>query len=157
MLFALHDQRWSAHVLYMGAVCCRRDVSEFSGGVPAAGRPHRFRRWKTSSACLKPRCRGLSLPPSVVNVFRLLLAHHRPVRVCYRLCSPTFCQASSGTPRGLGAVIMSNFTLVDPKGWDCDLQSVRFSRPTRPDRAYRRSRQVYSAYIGHFQLHNIAW
>ncbi|KAI0640114.1 hypothetical protein C8Q77DRAFT_1153011 [Trametes polyzona] len=34
---------------------------------------------------------------------------------------------------------MSNFTLVDPKGWDCDLQSV------------------YSAYMGHFQLHNVAW
>ncbi|TBU62524.1 hypothetical protein BD310DRAFT_918589 [Dichomitus squalens] len=34
---------------------------------------------------------------------------------------------------------MSNFTLVDPKGWDCDLQSV------------------YSAYMGHFQLHNIPW
>ncbi|CDO73415.1 hypothetical protein BN946_scf185013.g49 [Trametes cinnabarina] len=34
---------------------------------------------------------------------------------------------------------MSNFTLVDPNGWDCDLQSV------------------YSAYMGHFQLHNIAW
>ncbi|OBZ79688.1 Good for full DBP5 activity protein 2 [Grifola frondosa] len=34
---------------------------------------------------------------------------------------------------------MSGFTLVDPKGWDCDLQSV------------------YSAYMGHFQLHNIPW
>ncbi|KAI0778832.1 hypothetical protein BD413DRAFT_512153 [Trametes elegans] len=34
---------------------------------------------------------------------------------------------------------MSNFTLVDPKGWDCDLQSV------------------YSAYMGHFQLHNVTW
>ncbi|KAH9932096.1 uncharacterized protein BXZ73DRAFT_46912 [Epithele typhae] len=32
---------------------------------------------------------------------------------------------------------MSGFTLVDPKGWDCDLQSV------------------YSAYMGHFQLHNV--
>ncbi|KAI8990664.1 hypothetical protein BD414DRAFT_577391 [Trametes punicea] len=34
---------------------------------------------------------------------------------------------------------MSNFTLVDPNGWDCDLQSV------------------YSAYMGYFQLHNVAW
>ncbi|RPD64609.1 hypothetical protein L227DRAFT_494356 [Lentinus tigrinus ALCF2SS1-6] len=34
---------------------------------------------------------------------------------------------------------MSNFTLVDPKGWDCDLQSV------------------YSAYMGYFQLHNVPW
>ncbi|KAH9849184.1 hypothetical protein C2E23DRAFT_888373 [Lenzites betulinus] len=34
---------------------------------------------------------------------------------------------------------MSNFTLVDPKGWDCDLQSA------------------YAAYMGHFQLHNIVW
>ncbi|KAI1793038.1 hypothetical protein LXA43DRAFT_1002478 [Ganoderma leucocontextum] len=34
---------------------------------------------------------------------------------------------------------MSNFTLVDPKGWDCDLQSI------------------YSAYMGYFQLHNVPW
>ncbi|TFK90055.1 hypothetical protein K466DRAFT_404972 [Polyporus arcularius HHB13444] len=34
---------------------------------------------------------------------------------------------------------MSNFTLVDPKGWEYDLQSV------------------YSAYMGHFQLHNVPW
>ncbi|KAI0756424.1 hypothetical protein C8Q80DRAFT_1128528 [Daedaleopsis nitida] len=34
---------------------------------------------------------------------------------------------------------MSNFTLVDPKGWDCDLQSV------------------YSAYMGYLQQHNVPW
>ncbi|KAJ7119446.1 hypothetical protein C8R44DRAFT_624772 [Mycena epipterygia] len=34
---------------------------------------------------------------------------------------------------------MSNFTLVDPQGWEWDLHSV------------------YSAYIGYFQLHNIPW
>lgn len=34
---------------------------------------------------------------------------------------------------------MSDFQLVDPKGWEYDLQSV------------------YSAYIGYFQVHNIAW
>ncbi|KAL1681678.1 hypothetical protein EV122DRAFT_275098 [Schizophyllum commune] len=34
---------------------------------------------------------------------------------------------------------MSNFTLVDPKGWEFDLHSV------------------YSAYIGYFQVHNIPW
>ncbi|KAF5384785.1 hypothetical protein D9615_000887 [Tricholomella constricta] len=34
---------------------------------------------------------------------------------------------------------MSDFTLVDPKGWEYDLHSV------------------YSAYIGYFQLHNIPW
>ncbi|KAG6872115.1 hypothetical protein C0995_012892 [Termitomyces sp. Mi166 len=33
----------------------------------------------------------------------------------------------------------SDFTLVDPKGWEYDLHSV------------------YSAYIGYFQLHNIPW
>ncbi|KAI0691504.1 hypothetical protein BC835DRAFT_1417070 [Cytidiella melzeri] len=34
---------------------------------------------------------------------------------------------------------MSDFNLVDPRGWEYDLQSV------------------YSAYMGHFQLHNIPW
>ncbi|GJE89548.1 hypothetical protein PsYK624_056510 [Phanerochaete sordida] len=34
---------------------------------------------------------------------------------------------------------MSDFNLVDPKGWEFDLQSV------------------YSAYMGYFQLHNIPW
>ncbi|EGO18908.1 hypothetical protein SERLADRAFT_402971, partial [Serpula lacrymans var. lacrymans S7.9] len=34
---------------------------------------------------------------------------------------------------------MSNFELVDPQGWEYDLQSV------------------YSAYMGHFQLHNVQW
>ncbi|KAJ7204567.1 hypothetical protein C8J57DRAFT_1542207 [Mycena rebaudengoi] len=34
---------------------------------------------------------------------------------------------------------MSDFTLVDPRGWEYDLHSV------------------YSAYIGYFQLHNIPW
>ncbi|KAJ6602523.1 hypothetical protein DFH09DRAFT_1125033 [Mycena vulgaris] len=34
---------------------------------------------------------------------------------------------------------MSDFTLVDPRGWEWDLHSV------------------YSAYIGYFQLHNIPW
>ncbi|GLB43768.1 hypothetical protein LshimejAT787_1402800 [Lyophyllum shimeji] len=34
---------------------------------------------------------------------------------------------------------MSDFTLVDPKGWEYDLHSV------------------YSAYIGYFQVHNIPW
>ncbi|KAJ7076016.1 hypothetical protein B0H15DRAFT_925289 [Mycena belliarum] len=34
---------------------------------------------------------------------------------------------------------MSDFTLVDPQGWEWDLHSV------------------YSAYIGYFQVHNIAW
>ncbi|KAJ7471787.1 hypothetical protein FB451DRAFT_307646 [Mycena latifolia] len=34
---------------------------------------------------------------------------------------------------------MSDFTLVDPQGWEWDLHSV------------------YSAYIGYFQLHNIPW
>ncbi|RDB24462.1 hypothetical protein Hypma_008383 [Hypsizygus marmoreus] len=34
---------------------------------------------------------------------------------------------------------MSDFTVVDPQGWEYDLHSV------------------YSAYIGYFQLHNIAW
>lgn len=34
---------------------------------------------------------------------------------------------------------MSDFNLVDPKGWEYDLQSV------------------YSAYMGYFQLHNIPW
>lgn len=33
----------------------------------------------------------------------------------------------------------SDFTLVDPSGWDLDLHSV------------------YSAYMGHFQLHAVAW
>ncbi|TDL26356.1 hypothetical protein BD410DRAFT_783391 [Rickenella mellea] len=33
----------------------------------------------------------------------------------------------------------SNFTLVDPQGWEWDLQSV------------------YAAYMGHFQYHNIPW
>lgn len=33
----------------------------------------------------------------------------------------------------------SDFTLVDPAGWELDLHSV------------------YSAYMGHFQLHNIPW
>ncbi|KAH9929798.1 uncharacterized protein B0H18DRAFT_175001 [Fomitopsis serialis] len=34
---------------------------------------------------------------------------------------------------------MSDFHLVEPKGWDCDLHSI------------------YCAYVGHFQLHNIPW
>ncbi|KIM82190.1 hypothetical protein PILCRDRAFT_820560 [Piloderma croceum F 1598] len=34
---------------------------------------------------------------------------------------------------------MSDFNLVDPRGWEYDLQSV------------------YSAYMGHFQLHSIPW
>ncbi|KAI0783148.1 hypothetical protein C8Q75DRAFT_860280 [Abortiporus biennis] len=34
---------------------------------------------------------------------------------------------------------MSDFNLVDPRGWDCDLQSV------------------YTAYLGYFQLHNVPW
>ncbi|OAX40998.1 hypothetical protein K503DRAFT_554028 [Rhizopogon vinicolor AM-OR11-026] len=34
---------------------------------------------------------------------------------------------------------MSDFRLVNPEGWECDLQSV------------------YSAYIGYFQLHNVPW
>ncbi|ESK92848.1 hypothetical protein Moror_9099 [Moniliophthora roreri MCA 2997] len=34
---------------------------------------------------------------------------------------------------------MADFSLADPKGWEYDLHSV------------------YSAYIGHFQLHNIPW
>ncbi|KIP04321.1 hypothetical protein PHLGIDRAFT_36980 [Phlebiopsis gigantea 11061_1 CR5-6] len=34
---------------------------------------------------------------------------------------------------------MSDFNLVDPKGWEYDLQSV------------------YSAYMGYFQLHNVPW
>jgi len=34
---------------------------------------------------------------------------------------------------------MSDFSLVEPRGWEYDLQSV------------------YSAYLGHFQLHNIPW
>ncbi|GBE77265.1 hypothetical protein SCP_0101380 [Sparassis crispa] len=34
---------------------------------------------------------------------------------------------------------MSDFNLADPRGWECDLQSV------------------YSAYMGHFQLHNVPW
>lgn len=34
---------------------------------------------------------------------------------------------------------MSDFTLVDPRGWEYDLQSI------------------YSAYMGHFQLHGIPW
>ncbi|KAI0936891.1 hypothetical protein AcV5_004919 [Taiwanofungus camphoratus] len=34
---------------------------------------------------------------------------------------------------------MSDFSVVDPRGWDCDLQSI------------------YSAYIGHFQLHGVPW
>ncbi|KZT73254.1 hypothetical protein DAEQUDRAFT_703597 [Daedalea quercina L-15889] len=34
---------------------------------------------------------------------------------------------------------MSDFHLVEPQGWDCDLHSI------------------YSAYVGHFQLHNIPW
>ncbi|KAJ6629942.1 hypothetical protein B0H10DRAFT_1213968 [Mycena sp. CBHHK59/15] len=34
---------------------------------------------------------------------------------------------------------MSDFTLVDPRGWEYDLHSV------------------YSAYIGYFQLHNVPW
>ncbi|KAJ7034767.1 hypothetical protein C8F04DRAFT_956035 [Mycena alexandri] len=34
---------------------------------------------------------------------------------------------------------MSDFTLVDPRGWEYDLHSV------------------YSAYVGYFQLHNIPW
>jgi len=34
---------------------------------------------------------------------------------------------------------MSDFTMVDPRGWEYDLHSV------------------YSAYIGYFQLHNIPW
>ncbi|KAJ7645815.1 hypothetical protein B0H17DRAFT_959350 [Mycena rosella] len=34
---------------------------------------------------------------------------------------------------------MSDFTLVDPQGWEWDLHSV------------------YSAYIGYFQLHNVPW
>ncbi|KAI0343876.1 hypothetical protein BDW22DRAFT_1328838 [Trametopsis cervina] len=34
---------------------------------------------------------------------------------------------------------MSDFNLVEPRGWEYDLQSI------------------YSAYMGHFQLHNIPW
>ncbi|KAH9950954.1 hypothetical protein B0H21DRAFT_409805 [Amylocystis lapponica] len=34
---------------------------------------------------------------------------------------------------------MSDFSVVDPKGWECDLQSV------------------YSAYMGYFQLHSVPW
>ncbi|EMD42261.1 hypothetical protein CERSUDRAFT_110792 [Gelatoporia subvermispora B] len=34
---------------------------------------------------------------------------------------------------------MADFQLVDPRGWECDLQSV------------------YAAYMGHFQLYNIPW
>ncbi|KAF8902199.1 hypothetical protein CPB84DRAFT_1776133 [Gymnopilus junonius] len=34
---------------------------------------------------------------------------------------------------------MTDFTLVDPKGWEYDLHSV------------------YSAYIGYFQMYNIPW
>ncbi|THU84399.1 hypothetical protein K435DRAFT_582358, partial [Dendrothele bispora CBS 962.96] len=34
---------------------------------------------------------------------------------------------------------MSDFTLVDPKGWQYDLHSV------------------YSAYIGYFQINNVPW
>ena len=33
----------------------------------------------------------------------------------------------------------SDFNLVDPSGWELDLHSV------------------YSAYMGHFQLHNVLW
>ena len=33
----------------------------------------------------------------------------------------------------------ADFTLVDPAGWELDLHSV------------------YSAYMGHFQLHGIPW
>ncbi|OCH95719.1 hypothetical protein OBBRIDRAFT_871309 [Obba rivulosa] len=34
---------------------------------------------------------------------------------------------------------MTDFQLVDPRGWECDLQSV------------------YAAYMGHFQVHSIPW
>lgn len=54
---------------------------------------------------------------------------------------------------------MSNdFVLVDPKAWEYDLHSVRRSEPCwnrhiGPDR----SGQIYSAYIGYFQVYNIPW
>ena len=53
---------------------------------------------------------------------------------------------------------MSDFNLVDPKGWEYDLQSV-----SAPSSAWRRgaaqsaAAQVYSAYMGYFQLHNVPW
>lgn len=52
---------------------------------------------------------------------------------------------------------MSDFTMVDPRGWEYDLHSVRHKPIVYSQKVLMVKEQVYSAYIGFFQLHNIPW
>lgn len=53
---------------------------------------------------------------------------------------------------------MSDFHLVDPQGWEYDLQAVRSSWYSDACVALTSPAfQVYSAYMGHFQLHSVPW
>jgi len=54
---------------------------------------------------------------------------------------------------------MADFTLVDPKGWEYDLHSVRPSSGWKysSNVIYLFLLQVYSAYMGYFQIYNVPW
>ncbi|KAL0578150.1 hypothetical protein V5O48_003855 [Marasmius crinis-equi] len=54
------------------------------------------------------------------------------------------------------AGMSTDFALVDPKGWEYDLHSV-INMLVLSGLPTECLEQVYSAYIGHFQLHNVPW